>query len=336
MENVMEKMEKMEMIEGMEKMEMMEGMEGMEGMEKMEQMEGMKKMEMMERTGMRGWEGRKVVTVGCVMLLSVILTACSSIDLPTVEESTARIARLKVDLATAERPLRAYEQRYTLSRDMRTAIDPAVVNRVLKTVATQRSDDVRIAFPATRPLLEERKSVLGIDYVNRLDIDSGLVTLNLRRAEITGLRKGAVRIYLDLEGEGRLAVSGRYTGIPGSASPRNELTLRDTATFYLKTDAKGALMLAPAKQKAILKAKFFVNFLGWEVPWSEDVALQVDELIAPITMPGVLRGEIRLPAPAKEYKSGRYEFVSIPVEIRKPEIGVKEGKIVLDADVEYR
>ncbi len=271
-----------------------------------------------------------------MMILAVLLAGCSSIDLPTVEESAARIERLKADLATAERPLMAYEQRYSLTRDMRTAIDPAAVNRVLKTIATQRSDDMRIGFPATRPLLEERKSVLGINYVNRLDIDSGLVTLNLRRAEITGLRKGAVRIYLDLEGEGRIAVSGRYTGIPGSASPRIELTLRDTATFYLKTDAKGALTLAPAKQKAILKAKFFVNFLGWEVPWSEDVPLQVDELITPITMPGVLRGEIKLPAPAKEYRSGRYEFVSTPVEIRKPEIGIRDGKIALEADVEYR
>jgi hypothetical protein len=236
------------------------------------------------------------------IVLSVILAACSSIDLPTVEESAARIARLQVDLVKAEAPLLKYEQRFRLTRDMKTSIDPSVLNRVLKAVASQRSDDMRIGFPATRPLLEERKDLLGIAYTNRLDIDSGLVTLNLRRAELRGVRRGGVRAFIDLEGDGRISVSGKYAGVPASASPRVELSLKDSITFNVKTDATGAITLAPAKQTVKLSTTFHVNLLGWEIPWNEETPLQLDDLIAPITMPGILSGEIKLPLPQRNTK----------------------------------
>ena len=271
-----------------------------------------------------------------ITLLAALLSACSSIDLPTVEESEARIARLRTDLERAEAPLRAYEERFALKRDMTTSIDPDVLNRVLKAVATQRSDDMRIGFPATRPLLEERTSLLGISYTNRLDIDSGLVTLNLKRAELRGLRRGAVRVFLELEGEGRIAVSGRYAGVPASSSPRIELSLRDTVTLLVKSDPKGGITLAPAKQTVKLSTTFHVSLLGWEIPWNEETPLQLDELLQPITMPGILSGEIKLPAPAREYSSSRYEFVTIPVEMKNVEAGTGKGRIDIEGDVVYR
>lgn len=278
--------------------------------------------------------GRAAVYTG--MALALLLSACASIDLPTVEESNARIARLQSDLARAEAPLRSYAQRLTLRKDMKTSIDPEVLNRVLKAVASQRSDDMRIGFPATRPLLEERKHILGFAYTNRLDIDSGVVTLNLRTAEVRGLRSGAVRALLELEGSGRIAVSGKYGGVPASAAPRIELSLTDSITFLVKTNDKGAIMLVPARQTVLLSTTFHVRLLGWEIPWNEKTPLQIDELIQPVTMPGILAGEIKLPAPAREYKSGRYEFVSVPVLIHRTEAGTANGRIEIQADVEYR
>ena len=195
---------------------------------------------------------------------------------------------------------------------------------------------MRIGFPATRPLLEERNSVLGISYRNYLDIDSGLVTLNLRRAELRGLRKGALRVFLELEGEGRIAVSGKYTGIPASSSPRIELSLRDTVTLLVRSDPKGGIVLAPAKQTVKLSTTFHVKLLGWEIPWNEQTPLQLDELITPIAMPAILSGEIALPAPAREYSSSRYEFVTVPVEVKRAEAGTDGGRIEIQADVEYR
>lgn len=267
---------------------------------------------------------------------ALFFPACSSIDLPTVEESTARITRLSGELARAEAPLRVYEERFALKRDMKTSIDPDVLNRVLKAVATQRSDDMRIGFPATRPLIQERNTLLGISYVNRLDIDSGLVTLNLKRAELRGLRRGAVRVYLELEGEGRIAVSGRYAGVPASSSPRIELSLRDTVTLLVKSDPKGGITLTPAKQTVMLVTTFHVSLLGWEIPWNEETPLQINELLQPITMPGILSGEIKLPAPAREYSSSRYEFVTVPVEMKNVEAGTGKGRIDIEADVVYR
>lgn len=271
-----------------------------------------------------------------ILSATLFLFACSSIDLPTVEESDARIARVQSDLARAEAPLRSYAQRLSLRKDMKTAIDPDLLNRVLKAVATQRSDDMRIVFPPTRPLLEERKQILGFTYTNRLDIDSGAVTLNLRRAELKGLRSSGVKALLEFDGAGRIAVSGKYGGVPASASPRVEISLKDSITLNIRTNQKGEITLIPARQTVLLSTTFHVSLLGWEIPWNEKTPLQLDELIQPITMPGILVGEMKLPAPAKEYRSGRYEFVSVPVEIRNTEAGTANGKIEIQADVEYR
>ncbi|PLX23492.1 MAG: hypothetical protein C0600_14715, partial [Ignavibacteria bacterium] len=64
------------------------------------------------------------------LLVIAAFTACSSIDLPTVEQSRARIDRLGGVLRRAESPLIRYEQRMASERDISTAIKLSVLNTV--------------------------------------------------------------------------------------------------------------------------------------------------------------------------------------------------------------
>ena len=88
------------------------------------------------------------------LLVIAAFTACSSIYLPTVEQSRARIDRLGGVLRRAESPLIRYEQRMASERDISTAIKLSVLNTVLGALASQRSYDLIVVFPPTRPLLE--------------------------------------------------------------------------------------------------------------------------------------------------------------------------------------
>ncbi|PLX32909.1 MAG: hypothetical protein C0600_01380 [Ignavibacteria bacterium] len=222
-------------------------------------------------------------------------------------------------------------------RDISTAIKLSVLNTVLGALASQRSDDLIVVFPPTRPLLEERKSVLGIRYTNRLDIDTGTVRLNLRRASIVSQRSDALNIALELEGEGKIAVSGRYTGIPASSQPRVELVLRDTIAFRLRAGTRpGTIALYPQRRSVFLTATLHVSLLGWEIPWEERIPLQVEELISPVEIPALISTSIRIPMPARSFSDTRYEFVDTPVSLSNTGTLITPDAIRFDADVTFR
>lgn len=274
----------------------------------------------------------------CALGLTLLLftAACSSIDLPTEADSRARIARLEKSIADAERPLELYARRFESPRDVVVTLRSDMVNRLFGSLASARSDDVTIAFPPTRPLLQERKSIFGIQYVNRLDIDSGTVMLNLREAKLLLPRRDELRVLLVMEGNGRIGVSGKYTGISATSSPRIALSLRDTVSFSLEGGKKGDIMLVPLRKTMLLTATFHVSLLGWEVPWTEEIPLQVEDLIAPIALPAMVAAEIKLPVPAKEYGDRNYEFVSQPVEIRDAVITLQSRELTYMFDCRFR
>jgi hypothetical protein len=270
-----------------------------------------------------------------LMLLApvALFAACSSMNLPTAEESARRIASLRSVLSDAERPLHVLQQQYRTQRDLGMTLRLSAVNRISKALVQQRTDDLLITFLATRPLLEERKSVLGITYTNRLDIDSGRVLLDLRRFEFIESRRRGLEAVLALEGDGRLHVSGRYTGVPGSVSPKIQLSLRDTVRFTLTAGYNGAFVLTPVRDRIMLRAVFRINLLGWEVPWSEDIPLEVEKLLPVLTIPSFFDAAMKFPVPASDYSVKNYHFESVPMKLRESIIDVRDGKMMYRADV---
>ena len=258
-------------------------------------------------------------------LLPLLLVGCSSIDLPTVEESRARIERRTAEIAAAEVPLGAYAQRYTSRSDGTVTVRGSVFNALFAALASSRSDDVLIAFPPTRPLVRERKSIFGISYTNHLDIDSGRVSLNLRSAQLLPIRGQRLRVLLDLEGEGRIFMSGKYTGIGATASPRIQLALRDTVALRVRAGENGSMQFVPEPGIIMLEATLHVNLLGWEVPWTEDIALKATDILPPVSLPAFFGAEIKIPVPAASYGDRNYEFVARPVDIR-------DSRVVLEGD----
>jgi hypothetical protein len=271
-----------------------------------------------------------------LILAAVVFSACSSIDLPTVEESQRRIAQRSRDIAAAETPLDAYARRFESGSDGVVTLRTDVVNRLFAAIASSRSDDADIVFPPTRPLLQERKSIFGIQYTNRLDIDSGTVQLNLRRAQLLPARGRLLRLLLEMEGAGRIAVSGKYTGIRGTSSPRIQLALRDTVSLAVLPGANGAWQLVPQRGTLLLEATLHVSLLGWEVPWKEEIPLRVEDVLTPVTLPAFFAAEIKIPVPADTFGDRNYEFVAHPVEFRDTHIVVGEQGLTWQFNCVFR
>jgi hypothetical protein len=266
-------------------------------------------------------------------LLACFFCACSSMDLPSVEESNRRIRMLQRSLVDAERPLNILQQRYRTQRDLATTLRLSAVNRIARALAAQRTDDLVITFLPTRPLLEERKSMLGIAYVNRLDIDSGRVTLDLRRFEFISGQRHALDAVIALEGEGRIAVSGRYTGLSASASPRIRLTLHDTVRFDLSAGPNGGFILTPRPRRVMLRTVFRVSLLGWDVPWSEDIPLEIHNLLPALSVPSMFEAALRFPVPAASYSVRNYDFHEIPLLLDRSLIDLRDGILMYHANV---
>ncbi|MCB2206411.1 hypothetical protein KQI65_16830 [bacterium] len=278
----------------------------------------------------------KAVRGLAVLTLSILVAACSSIDLPTVEQSERRIGDLRERIASGDATLDLYAKRYGQQTDGSVSLRSDVLNRLFGALASARSDDVVVGFPPTRPLLQEKKSILGIRYTNRLDIDSGRVAVNLKEARLLAVRGDELRVLLDMEGSGRIAVSGTYTGISASSSPRIELSLRDTVAFRVRTAKDGQLLLEPRRKLVQLLATLHVSLLGWEIPWTEEIPLQVTDIIDPVCLPSMIATEIKLPVPATTYGDRNYEFVAHPVEFLNTRVRLGAERLTWQFDCVFR
>ena len=241
--------------------------------------------------------------------LALCFAACSSVELPTTEESRHAITLNATRLDSADRAIRAAAAPVPGGADLVLRVQGGALNRMMRALADTRSDDVRLSFLPTRPLVKEEKSILGISYVNTLDIDSGSVLLNLTTLRFDKLEHNRLEAELGIEGHGRIAVSGRHTGIPAGAHPDIDLRLRENIAFDLRGTDTGTIVLRPIPKTLMLKARFTVKLLQWGIPWNEDIPLQIEELVKPLVLPVALRTEIGFPVPSSETQSGAFEFV---------------------------
>lgn len=268
--------------------------------------------------------------------LCLLLSSCASLELPTVEEAQAAINRSTPHLVRAERAIDAYALRLPSGSDFITRMRLSMFNRLFGALAGNRSDDVRIAVRPTPALFSEKKSTLGIEYENMLNIDTGTVTMNLRTLRIERMERDRIDARLVIEGEGDLSVSGRYLGIPARANPDIRGSLDETISFDAVPSDSGAMVLRPVDKQLTLRLTFTVALLQWRVPWTQDVPIRVSDLIKPMILPSAMRAEFPLPVPSDT--PGGDQFVRVPhtLELRRGAVSASRGVLEFRTDVEWK
>ncbi len=261
------------------------------------------------------------------------LVSCSSIDLPTVEESDISIAQNTIKLNEIEKLIDSKTTFLPEGSNIEVTIRKDMINRILSVVSSNRKLDLSIIFPKTKNLLREEKKVLGIEYTNYVDIDKGQVNMDLKTLKFQKMQNGKIEATIEIEGEGEISLSGKNTGIPASITSGVNLYLKDNVEFEIENAGNGNIVLKPLPKKLKLKTKFSIAFLKWNIPWREEIELEFDDIISPMPVPMSLATELELPIPAKSKKPGQFDYVPYKVEFKDVRINTIGDNLIWKANI---
>lgn len=278
---------------------------------------------------------KKYIYLIAIVVISVVAGGCKSYQMPTTEESKEKIKIYTAKTDSIERVIASSLTLPAITHDMVIFADLNMINRITRQLSNQREDDIKLYFRKKGDFMKEDKNVLGIKYTNYLSIDTGYVAINLKKLNLDKMDNSKINATLELEGKGGIAVSGKYTGIPASASPDVQIYMIEPIAFDLQTTNDGNVLFKPLPRKMLLKTKFAISLLEWKVPYYQEVELELTQLMQPMKIPLAFSGEISLPKPAQNFSGQRMEFVPYKVELRRAEVKTSNNKIDFRSDVEF-
>ncbi len=253
---------------------------------------------------------RLSIIVPLLSLFYLFVAGCgSSLNIPTVEESERQIAGLRPLLDSLNGAITVQSASLPGGYDLISRTRISAVNGLLVGVTTRSSNDLHIDFLGTRPLWQETKSILGIQYTNYVDIDTGSLDIDLKRFLFTDFSNNIVNASIEIEGKGTVRASGAYAGVSARFTPQIQFYLNENIQFSLAAADSDYIRLEPVPKTVLLKTKITMQLLGIQIPYYNEIPLQTDQLIKPVLIPSAVRSEIIFPIPAARYGSGNLDFV---------------------------
>jgi len=193
--------------------------------------------------------------------------------------------------------------------DLITQTRTLAVNTLLHKVTNSTQRDVHIDFLATRPLWKEDKSLLGVQFSNVVNVDTGTMDIDLKKFVFTGISNNTIYAQIEIEGSGFIKASGTYAGVSARVSPQIHFYLDEQILFSVAAADSDYIRLNPIPKTLRLKTKTTITLLGWSIPYYKEILLLTTDLIKPILIPSAVTSEIVFPVPAAQYGSQRMQFV---------------------------
>ena len=150
------------------------------------------------------------------------------------------------------------------------------------------------------------------------------------------LHQNKVDGMIELEGKGFISVSGKYTGIPASASPEVELYLNEAISMELLPTDTGYVLLKPVPKDIILKIKFSINLLGWKIPYYQEIPLKFAEMMKPVAFPLAVNTDVTFPLPAQKFGNDKVEMVPYQMIFHKTKVSGVNTKIEYRTDIDLK
>jgi hypothetical protein len=136
-----------------------------------------------------------------------------------------------------------------------------------------------------------------------------------------------------LKGNGKISVSGHYTGIAASVTPEINLYLNEKVAFSLSANNPGYLTLTPDPARLNLRTKFEVTLLRWQIPYNHNVPLELTSLVKPINIPLMFGGDVKLPLPTEKQSKTGFEMVDYTIRLENPEVSANEKGMEYSAEI---
>jgi uncharacterized protein YcfL len=268
-----------------------------------------------------------------IILIFFLLQACSSIELPTIEESQNSIISATQKLSSIENYIKAKTSQLTINNDLELLVRTTVLNRILSALANERTDDLKITFLPTKPFIKEDKKILGIEYSNYINIESGQVNMNLKSLNFKDMKRNKIKANIEIKGDGNINVSGKHTGIPAFLTTDVDLYLNEDIQFELRHTNKQNLILIPIPKKLKLETKFTISLSKWFIPWHEEIELELSDILSPIQLPMNLNANIELPIPSRQ-KAGEFEYTEHQIDFSNVSINTENDIIIWKSNLD--
>lgn len=272
-----------------------------------------------------------------MFLLSLyIFSGCKSIDMPTIEQSQKLIDFYKPQINLADRNIDDKTKNLPSGNDLilRLSINP--INTILKALANRREDDIKLIFSQSKNVVKGDKSILGINYTNYINIDTGSFSVNIKAINFSKFDKNIIEGRIEIEGKGEISASGKYMGVPASISPEVQIYLNEPVSFNLQATDSGYIVLKPRPSELTLKTKFFFKLLEWKIPFSYDSKLQFTDIMKPMAVPIALNTEIQFPKPSKKAGSNEMEQIPYEVQLKNTLLKTLDSKLELRSDAVFK
>ncbi len=253
--------------------------------------------------------------------------SCSTIDLPKIKQSEEAIANYKTKLDESERSIQLKMPTLPGGSDAFVNISLAPLNKMMQTLANNRMDDINLYFGYSPNLMKEDKNILGMNYTNFINVDSGMVVLNLKSLKINSFENGKLSGNIEIEGSGKIAVKGKYAGIPAQVSPDVQLYLNEPLVFDISVNDSGYIALKSRPKKLMLKTKISIKLLQWNVPWYQEIPLEISEILKPMSFPIAMKPEIMFPKPAEKSGDQKMQYEPYILDFSRSSVSGLQNKI---------
>ncbi|MFA6456362.1 MAG: hypothetical protein WCW40_06020 [Bacteroidota bacterium] len=279
-----------------------------------------------------------------IMLRSLYLCACagliiagcgSSLDIPSIEESRKSISDIKPQIDSLDKIIANQTRSLPGGNDLITLTRSSAVNTLLERITNRSLKDIHIDFLSTRPLWKEDKSVLGIGYTNYVDIDTGMLDIDLKKFTFTDFSGNNINAAIEVEGTGTVKASGKYTGVSATVSPQIHFYLNEQIQFTVAAADSDFIRLNPVPKTVLLKTKITVTLLGWNVPYYQEIPLQIADLVKPVSIPSAVRSEIIFPIPAAQYGDRRLDFVRRYLRFTRSSVRAHDGVLEYRSNIDF-
>jgi hypothetical protein len=265
----------------------------------------------------------------------MVVCAAGAQNLPPAEESAAAITTLRRQIDSIDAAINTMPKPLAVANDMTLRFRRASLNMLFGAFASHRTDDIQLQLPPTRPMWTETKSLLGMNIVNTIDVDTGTVFVDIKGFECSAFAKNTVDIRLEIEGTGMISVSGRYAGVPLHASPSLSLYLQDMVKFTISSAGADNILLKPDAHTFMLKTKMSIQFLQWTIPYYREIPLEAEGMIKSIVLPLSISSTLMVPAPWAQDASRRFDFVPRTIRLSHTSVWAQGETLEFRADMQF-
>lgn len=274
-------------------------------------------------------------TLVTILLLGCLTAGVRAQLLPSSEESQAQIALLQKQIDSVDKVINAIPKPVASANDLILRFKRSTLNSLFSAYATYRTDDVRLTLLPTRPLWSEKKSFLGVTMQNSVDVDSGVVLVDIKKFECLPFNRNTVEIVLELEGGGAIGVSGRYAGIPIHLSPGLALYLQEKVRFSIQSAGADNVLLKHDPHTLLLKTKMTLHYLDWTLPYYREVPIEADGLMGPIVLPLSVSSTVQFPVPWEQDATRRLSFVPRKVQLSHTSVWAQGEQLEFRGDITF-